>query len=113
MEFSRQEYWSGLPLPPPRDLPDAGIDSASPALLADSLPSELPGKPYLSNKGIYYINGDQLYSANVRKILKTLIEGKRQTFFSPKIFLFTVLKKKKIPRFRGGGCFASALIFTL
>ena len=95
MEFSRQEYWSGLPLPSPRDLPDAGIDSASPTLLADSLPSELPGKPYLSNKGIYYFNGEQLYSVNVRKILKTLTEGKRQTFFSPKIFLFTVLQKKK------------------
>ena len=43
--FSRQDYWSGLPCPPPGDLPDPGIESRSPALQADSLPSEPPGKP--------------------------------------------------------------------
>ena len=45
MEFSRQEYWSGLPFPSPGDLPDPGIEPGSPALQADSLLSELPGKP--------------------------------------------------------------------
>ena len=45
MAFSRQEYWSGLPFPSPGDLPDPGIELRSPALQADSLPSELPGKP--------------------------------------------------------------------
>ena len=44
MEFFRQEYWSGLPFPPPRDLPDPGIGPRSPELQADSLPSEPPGK---------------------------------------------------------------------
>ena len=43
-EFSRQESWSGLPFPSPGDLPDAGIEPGSPALPADSLPSEPPGK---------------------------------------------------------------------
>ena len=43
--FSRQEYWSGLPFPSPGDLPDPGIKPRSPTLQADSLPSELPGKP--------------------------------------------------------------------
>ena len=38
MGFPRQEYWSGLPLLPPGDLPDPGIEPASPALQADSLP---------------------------------------------------------------------------
>ena len=42
----RQEYWSGLPVPSPGDLSDAGIESRSPALQADSLPSEPPGKPF-------------------------------------------------------------------
>ena len=42
MEFSRQEYWSGLPFPSPVDLPDPGIKPGSPALQADSLPSEPP-----------------------------------------------------------------------
>ena len=43
--FSRQEYWSGLPFPSLGDLPDPGIKPGSPALQADSLPSEPPGKP--------------------------------------------------------------------
>jgi len=46
MEFSKQEYWSGLPFPPPGDLPDLGIETESPALQSDSLLSEPPGKPY-------------------------------------------------------------------
>ena len=46
MGFSRQEYWNGLPFPSPGDLPDPGIEARSPALWADSLPSEPPGKPH-------------------------------------------------------------------
>ena len=45
MGFSRQEYWRGLPFPSPGDLPDPGIEPRSPALQADALPSEPPGKP--------------------------------------------------------------------
>ena len=48
MGFPRQEHWSGLPFPPPGDLPDPGIEPASPtspALQADSLPLEQSGKP--------------------------------------------------------------------
>ena len=45
MEFSRQEYWSGLPFPSPGDLPNPGIEPRSPALQADSLPSEPLGEP--------------------------------------------------------------------
>ena len=45
MELSRQEYWSGLPFPSPGDLPHPGIEPGPPALQADSLLSELPGKP--------------------------------------------------------------------
>ena len=40
MEFSRQEYWSGLPFPSPGDLPNPGIEPESPALQADALLSE-------------------------------------------------------------------------
>ena len=46
--FSRQEYWSGLPCPPPGDLPDPGIEPRSPALQADLLASEPPGKLEMS-----------------------------------------------------------------
>ena len=45
MGFSRQEYWNGLPFPSPGDLPDPGIEPGSPALEADALNSEPPGKP--------------------------------------------------------------------
>ena len=41
MGFSRQEYWSGLPFPPPGDLPNPGVEPRSPAWQADSLPTEL------------------------------------------------------------------------
>ena len=46
MGFSRQEYWNGLLFPSPGDLPDPGIELGSPALQADSLLSEPPGKPF-------------------------------------------------------------------
>ena len=45
MGFPRQEYWSGLPCLPPRDLPNPGIKRRSPTLQVDSLPAEPQGKP--------------------------------------------------------------------
>ena len=45
IEFSRQEYWSGLPFPSPGDLPEPGMEPGSSSLQADALPSEPPGKP--------------------------------------------------------------------
>ena len=48
MGFSKQEYWSGLPFPPPRDLPDPGIELSSPVspvLQTDSLPLSHWGRP--------------------------------------------------------------------
>ena len=52
MEFSRQDYWSGLPFPSPADLPNPGIKPGSPAQQVDALPSEPPGKPQ-NKKGHY------------------------------------------------------------
>ena len=49
MEFSRHEYWGGLPYPPPGDLPNPGIKLRPPALQADSLPAEPPEKPIMEN----------------------------------------------------------------
>ena len=46
MEFSKQEYWSELPIPSPGDLPNPRIEPGSPALEAGSLLSEPPGKPW-------------------------------------------------------------------
>ena len=50
MEFSSQEYWSGQPFPSPRDLPNPGIEPRSLAWQVDSLPSDPPGKPYISTR---------------------------------------------------------------
>ena len=50
MEFSKQEYWSGFPFPPPGNLPNPGVEPASPmfpALQVDSLPTEPSGKTLL------------------------------------------------------------------
>ena len=55
MEFSRQEYWSGLPFLALGDLPNSEIEPKSPALQAESLPSEPPGKPYAMLHIIIYI----------------------------------------------------------
>ena len=59
MEFSRQEHWSGLPFLSPGDRPDSGIKPGPPAMQADSLPSELPGKPI--NKCINSFSSDNKY----------------------------------------------------
>ena len=56
--FSRQEYWSGLPCPPPGDLPNPGIEPRSLALQVDSLSSEIPGKPhYISKFAQIHVHG--------------------------------------------------------
>ena len=47
MEFSRQEYWGGLPFPDPGDLPNPGIEPLYPALQADSLLRSHQGSPVL------------------------------------------------------------------
>ena len=63
LEFSRQEYWSGLPLPSPRDFPDPGVEPRSPAVQADSVPhSETPGKgsDWPSRSYVYYWTCDEL-----------------------------------------------------
>ena len=53
MEFSRQEYWSGLPFPSPGNLLEPGIEPGSPTLQADSLPSEAQGKIFIIKQKKY------------------------------------------------------------
>ena len=55
MGFSRQEYWSGLPCPPPEDLPDPGMEPASHALAGRFFTTEPPGKPITLATCILYI----------------------------------------------------------
>ena len=56
MGFSRREYWSGLPFPSPGDLPDPGIKPRTPAIQADSLPTELPGDSQIYMYHIFFIH---------------------------------------------------------
>ena len=67
LEFCRQEYCSGLPFLSPGDLPNPGIKLGSPELEADSLPSELPGKPFKIVLCIFLIQKQSLtgYSEEV------------------------------------------------
>ena len=68
MEFSRQEYWNGLPFPSPGDIPNSGIEPGSPALQADTLPSEPPlakikneKKLIIHHVGGYWERGTLIY----------------------------------------------------
>jgi len=67
MEFSRQEYWSGVPFPPPGDLPDPGIKPmslASPVLADGFFTAEPPGKPkyrWADAKAQYFFFGCNLF----------------------------------------------------
>ena len=55
VQFSRQEYWSGLPFPSPGSLPDPRIKPRSPTLQADALTSEPPGKLKSTGVGCYFL----------------------------------------------------------
>ena len=61
MGFFWQEYWSGLPFPSPGDLPNPGAEPRSPALQADSLPSEPPGTPHWHSKKLKIENLANLF----------------------------------------------------
>ena len=74
--FSRQEYCSGLPCPPPGDVPHPGIEPGSLALQADSWPSEPPGKPLWSrelwsSQALYKTNTINIWSCVELKHTKT------------------------------------------
>ena len=88
MIFSRQEYWSGKPFPSPRDLPDSGIKPRSPALQAESLPTEWVSvlqlySPRLNNKNVVTILEQNI--SIIPQILSYLFA------FNPLVFLIVVL----------------------
>ena len=70
MEFSRPEYWSGKPFPSPADLPDPGVKPGSPALQADSLPTESSSGP--GGKRLSEIGHFNLQSATISSIVTAL-----------------------------------------
>ena len=78
--FSRQEYWSGLPRPPPGDLPDPGMAPPSPvapALQVDSLPLSHQGKPEMNIHTPLYVARTRLYNTgNYTQYLAITSSGK-------------------------------------
>ena len=64
--FSRQEHWSGLPSSPQGDLPNPQIEPRSPAVQADSLLSEPPGKPYFMHRGLLFSISKAFFIENSR-----------------------------------------------
>ena len=78
MGFSRQEYWSVLPFPSSGDLSDSGIEPGSPALWADSLLSEPPGKPPKNIVGKYNL----LKNVNKISLRKWLLSWYLKSIYS-------------------------------
>ena len=74
MEFSRPEYWSGLPFPSPGDLPNPGIEPWFPALWADSLPAEPKGKPKNTGVGSLSLSPEDLPDPGVESGFPALQE---------------------------------------
>ena len=75
MGFSRQESWSGVPFPSPGDLPNPGIEPRSPALQADTLPSEPPGKP--SRQDFFFLNFKLEYIVDLQCCVRFRCTAKR------------------------------------
>ena len=89
MGFSRQEYWCGLPLPSPGDLPDPGIEPGSLTLGEDSLPSEPPGKPSCPTY-VHFSTNYTAFSLLVHRALSSHGEHQGRTYLSY-IFVCPVL----------------------
>ena len=92
MEFSRPEYWSGQPFPPPGDLPNPGIAPSSPTLQVDSSPAEPHGKPKNTGVGnlflfqqIFLTQELNLGSCIAGGVFTTELSGKPQTWVSVSI----------------------------
>ena len=82
MEFSRQEYWSGLPFPSPGDLPNPGIEPGSPALQADALPSEPPlNSTHYQSNGCNVVYGQIHPTVDVTVLSSSQQHSPRQTTF--------------------------------
>ena len=98
--FSRQEYWSGLPCPPPGNLFNPGIKPKSPALQADSLPSEPPERPKNTGavslsllQGIFLTQESNQGLLHCRYILYQLSYQESPVLCLPDLKIFSVIKK--------------------
>ena len=98
MGFSRQEYWRGLPFPSPGDLPNPGIEPGSPALQANSLPTELQGKPI---HGLRHVETSQVLVAQSCPTLRNPMDCSPPGSSVHGILQARILEWVAIPFFRG------------
>ena len=73
MEFSRRDYWNGLPFPSSADLSNPGIKPISPALSGGFFTTELPGKPGIDISGRQTENSKELWVTMFRKVADTVL----------------------------------------
>ena len=73
MEFSRRDYWNGLPFPSSADLSNPGIKPRSPALSGGFFTTELPGKPGIDISGRQTENSKELWVTMFRKVADTVL----------------------------------------
>ena len=73
MEFSRRDYWNGLPFPASADLSNPGIKPKSPALSGGFFTTELPGKPGIDISGRQTENSKELWVTMFRKVADTVL----------------------------------------
>ena len=83
MEFSRQEYWSGLPFPSPGDLPNPGIEPGSSALQADALLSEPSGKK--SNDKEYSNYHTVALISHTSKVMLKILQARLQQYVNSEL----------------------------
>ena len=104
--FSRQEYWRGLPCPLPGNLPNPGIETRSPTLQADSLPSKPPGKPKNTGVGsLSLLQGSFLTQESnwgllhLRQILYQLSYQGSRIYMCVCVYIYLVIYKRIFFRF--------------
>ena len=95
MAFSRQEYWSGLPFPPPEDIPDPGIEPRFSALQADALPLSHQGR-YKRHRLLWFrkvVLGECYWPRMLLNILQCIGWPPQQRIIQPLDFNRTLIKK--------------------
>ena len=107
MEFSRQEYQSGLPFPFPGDLPDPGIKPMSPTLQADSLLTEPPGKPQAVKRALKTVK-------HVNYSVTTITSADdKMSWFILLTFCYCPVNSKSRPLLSGGAETSWHLLYSL
>ena len=108
MGFFRQEYWSGLPLPSPGDLPHPRIEPGSPALQADALPSEPPGK-----SNTHQDTREAWNKSSLRQFLSFIMEMSHHPNFSSNLIQIAIFPQFGFTKILGNDTYHIILIVSI